>query len=318
MERYKKTCWAFGLTSNFTFAAASVMMDIKKYCLNFIDEVVIFHDGISNRDKKLLSRILPTRFYEYSFPVEVSKLSDSARNYFTPMVFSKFEALRLLQEYERVIFSDYDILIQGDLSEIFKACPSGWRVVSATNPIRDMFYREIDGYDMNKESFHGSFHIVWDHLPNHQKMWEWCYFTLEKYADALWLPETAVFTLLWQEFNIDVEKSLNPLIYDCHPSQKHYIHNAKIIHAYGQPKFWNGWHFPQWEKNYKRWIWWGGQPYYERTITYKLQQKFFDVRNKIQRSISPTKRLIKNLILGLLGKGLGAWLVRLFKLKNSD
>ena len=60
MEKSKKNCWAFGLTSNFTFATASVMMDIKKYCADVIDEVVIFHDGISDGDKKLLSRILPT------------------------------------------------------------------------------------------------------------------------------------------------------------------------------------------------------------------------------------------------------------------
>ncbi|APB34217.1 putative glycosyltransferase family 8 protein [Gloeomargarita lithophora Alchichica-D10] len=298
MKKTKKNCWAFGFTANFTFATASVMMDIKKYCPDFVDEIVIFHNGINDKDKKLLNRILPTKFYEYNFPIKISKLSDSAQNYFTSMVFSKFEALKLLQEYERVIFSDYDILIQGDLSEMFKDCPSGWRVVWAKNKVRDMLYREIDDYDMDKESFHGAFHIVWDHLPDHQKMWEWCYFALEEYAEALWLPETGVFNLLWQEFNIDVERSLHPLVYDCHPSQTDHTKDAKIIHAYAQPKFWNGWDFPQWEQNYRKWAGWGGTPYYERTMKYKLQQKFFDARNKIQRSIGPMKKLIKNLVFG--------------------
>jgi hypothetical protein len=39
------------------------------------------------------------------------------------------------------------------------------------------------------------------------------------------------------------------------------LQNAKIIHAFGQPKFWNGIFNEQWNNNYKLWLKVGGTRY---------------------------------------------------------
>lgn len=104
------------------------MMDINKFSTNLTDEVV-FHDGISNKDQRLLNEIFPARFIEYDFPInDTSIFNQGTLNYFSKMVYSKFECFKLLNDYEKVLFLDYNQVIKSDISELLTDCCSGFKI----------------------------------------------------------------------------------------------------------------------------------------------------------------------------------------------
>lgn len=257
----KNNAVVFGLTANHVFAVASVMMDLKRLSPGLVDEVVIIHDGIKEQDQKLLNSILPSRFMLYDFPITDKKvLKAGAVQYFTKMVFTKYECLRLLDDYKNVMWQDYDIIISGDISELFQPCESGIKMMPGGLPVRGQLHEEITDYDMDAEGISGAVFVVHDNLKDYSRMYQFCYEKTEKYATKLYMPEQAIFDFMIQEFGL-VPVPIDGRVYCVHPLAKENVPQAKIIHAYGQPKFWNGIHNDQWEENYKQWLQMGGSKY---------------------------------------------------------
>jgi len=261
----------FTVSKNLTFSIACVMMDIKRLMPNLADEIVIIHDGIKAKDVELLSTILPTRFIEYKMPFDdISFIPDSILNYFTKMVFAKFECLKLLNEYKNVMLSDYDIVIQDNISELFDYCPAGIKFMRTEETlVRQQLHSEILEYDMNAKGISAGIFILQDHIGDYNAMYEFCYKSLEKYAQKLHLPEQAIFDFMIQEFHLEICK-IDHKVYSPHPTDKELAPNAKIIHAYGQPKFWNGLENEQWNKNYAQWLKMGGSRYKKKSIFEKV------------------------------------------------
>jgi lipopolysaccharide biosynthesis glycosyltransferase len=256
----KKNAVVFGLTSNHTFAVACVMMDLKKICPGLADEIVIIHDGIKPEQQQLLNSILPSRFIDYEFPVkDTSIFNQGTLKYFSKMVFTKFECFRLLNEYKNVLWLDYDIVIQKDISELFAPCKSGIKMMLSGKKVSTQLHEEIADYDMNAECVGTGTFVLQDNLENYQEMYSFCYDAVKRYAKKLYLPEQAIFDFVIQKFNLKIVP-MAPEIYAPHPSEIEKQEQAKIIHAYGQPKFWNGLKNEQWGKNYKEWLKMGGYP----------------------------------------------------------
>ena len=65
--------------------------------------------------------------------------------------------------------------------------------------------------------------------------------------------------------------------YACYPTKSQ--GTEKIIHAAGQPKFWNGIYDKDWDENYTAWIKMGGTPYYEWKK--KLKRKLLFIYTRI-------------------------------------
>lgn len=255
-----------------TFAVGCVLFDLARYCTKLVSEIVILSDKeLLDNDKALLNRIYPCRFLVYQSPYrDLSVFSEYVTKYFSPMVLGRFEAFRLLDEYSCIINLDYDILITGDISEL-KTFPSSG-VATCKNPpkVRNCFKNEILGYDMEAKSGINNPWIFWDHLPNYKEIYSRCYDLSQKFARELYLPETGIISLAFQEFKIKPDIIFDEDIYNCHPSKINNMERAKIIHCYGQPKFWNGHHNEQWEENYSKWVELGGSPYYARTLKGKM------------------------------------------------
>lgn len=91
-------------------------------------------------------------------------------------------------------------------------------------------------------------------------MYDFCYEALIKYHEKIYLPEQAIFDLMLQEFDIKI-CPIDEEVYSPHPTDKKLAPSAKIIHAYGQPKFWNGLNDERWDRNYKDWVRLGGSRY---------------------------------------------------------
>lgn len=274
----KNRAIVFAVSKNLTFSIACVMMDIKRLSPNLADEIVVIHDGISKKDQVLLALILPTRFIEYEMPFEdISFIPDSILNYFTKMVFAKFECLKLLDDYHNVMLSDYDIVIQKNIAELFEYCDSGIKMMPGGLKVRGQLHNAVEEYDMEKEGICACFFIFQDHIGDYIKMYDFCYQSLKKYADVISLPEQAIFDFMLQEFNLKI-CPIDSKIYSPHPTDKELAKDAKIIHAYGQPKFWNGLGNEQWNKNYKAWLEMGGSKYKSKNI---IEKTFLRIKNKV-------------------------------------
>jgi lipopolysaccharide biosynthesis glycosyltransferase len=275
----KERAIVFGLTSNYAFAVACVMLDIKRLCPAIADEIVIIHDGISESDKRLLAGILPTRFIDYEFPITSKKVFYSkAIQHFTKMVFTKFECLHLLNEYKAVMWLDYDIVLQDDISELFAPVACGIKMMPGGMKVRDQIISEVSGYDLECEGVVASTFIFFDNLPNYNNLHGYCYEQLKKHAEILYMPEQAIFDFMIQDFNLR-PISINPRLYTPHPSSSDAI-NAKIIHAFGQPKFWNGLSNDRWDLNYQSWVMQGGTRYKPKG---KINRLLTKLKNRFQR-----------------------------------
>lgn len=283
----KNNAVVFGLTSDQVFAVACVMMDLRCLSPGLVDEVVIIHDGINRKDQKILESILPTRFILYDFPIKSARvLNASSVRQFTKMVFTKFECLRLLDDYRNVMWLDYDIVVQGNLSELFSYCDVGIKFMPGDNSVRGQLHVPVSEYDMDAVGVGAGLFVFQDQLKNYMQMHQFCYEELDKYAEILYMPEQAIFDFMIQYFDLK-PVMIDSRVYSPHPTDQALAPSAKIIHAYGQPKFWNGLHNEQWERNYQAWIACGGSKYKGKSFVDKVASKYksavLRLRCKIER-----------------------------------
>ena len=113
MTNKKELAIVFGITKNLTFALANVILGLKKHSPSFADEIIIYHDGITEKDQQLLDSILSCRFLEYEFPIkDKSDFDPFFFDQFSSMAYSRFECFKHLKDFKKVLWLDVDILIQ--------------------------------------------------------------------------------------------------------------------------------------------------------------------------------------------------------------
>jgi len=277
----KKNAVVFTISSDLVFAVANLLFDIKRLSPNIADEVVILHDGgLEKKDLLLLNSILPTREIKYIIPVDdLSIFNQDTLKYFTIMAYAKYECLRLLNEYKNVIYLDPDMVIKKDISPLLETCQSGIKMMPSRQKVIEQLHEKVDEYDMNKEGICGCIFVFQDH-SDYMKYYNFCIFSLNKYAGKLKLAEQAIFDFMIQKFDIKI-CPIDVKIYSPHPTDKDLAPHAKIIHAYGQPKFWNGLENEQWNKNYKKWIEMGGSRYKKKSIILKAKNKLSNIFKRL-------------------------------------
>jgi len=271
----KKNCIVLGGTANHAFAVACVLMDLKKYCSDWLEQVVYFHDGLDEEQQKLLNKIFPTKCVQYEFPIsDISVFwGNPAFAYFSRMVFCKYECFKLLDDYSCVIWLDYDIVIKQDLRELVDYCESGIKFSGRQGKVESQFFMPIDEYDMKYPvSVSGCIFALQEHLGDYLAMRDYCYEFIKKYGKILKNGEQGAFDCLIQKSQLNVH-ILDPKAFSLHPNNPEGHSAAKIIHAYGQPKFWNGLENEQWNSNYETWINMGGQRKSE-TISFYEERDF--------------------------------------------
>ena len=280
----KNNAVVFGLTADHIFAVACVMMDLKRLSPRMVDEVVILHNGINEKDMYVLRSILPTRFILYDLAFSSKVLNASAVQHFTKMVFTKFECLKLLDEYKNVMWLDYDMVIQRDISELFSPSTSGIKMMPGGLPVRGQLLEAVSKYDMDAEGICACVFVFQEALSNYKELYSFCYEKLEEYAEILYMPEQAIFDFMLQEFGLK-PYPIDGHLYSPHPTDFQYAPQARIIHSYGQPKFWNGLHNEQWANNYNAWLKLGGSKYRHPGIVHKLKRKVKNIGRRLNTMI---------------------------------
>lgn len=250
-----------GGTKSDVAAMGVFAINIRKTNAELFDEIVIFHNGIGKKDQKIINDIFPTRFVEYRCPY--SSKNDEIAYYFSYMVFCKYECFRLLKDYDLVVWSDYDVLIQGSLEDICIQNNADLNLMSTDYTMRCMFHENIESqdlltYNLEDDGICTPLFAIFNSLTNYEEICKWCYEKTIEWDKDLFLPEQGVFGLAVQNFRISNRRI---------PSRKYitYPENAVgdeiILHAAGQPKFWNGRKNEKWDMMYADWLKLGGSKY---------------------------------------------------------
>lgn len=246
-----------GGTSKDSDAMAVLAMNVADKCPGVFDEIVIFHDGIYKDEQQKFQKIMPIRFIRYEFPIPKRKFwGNKSIKYFSTMVFCKYECFRLLDEYDEVVWSDYDVVIKSDISEILNLAKDYAFICDTQTKLKDMFFKGIErkmkeNVDLGSDSICTPIFVLKrSQKVDHKEIYRECYSLTEKYAKYLYLPEQCIFTMIAQkvQFQFDI---LNHRCYFTHP--KNDGSDVKILHAYGQPKFWNGLNNELWNQYYSDW-----------------------------------------------------------------
>lgn len=255
----KKTAIVTGGTKNQFPAMAVLALNIVDICPNIADELVVFHDGISLKQQKKVQQIFPTRFILYESPFLKNKEFDGViTNYFSLMVFCKYECWNLLSEYRTVLWTDYDIVITHDISEIMLSSEYYAKFVPAPNIAKKIYpsiYNNeiINTFDIHATGISCPIFYLSDAFPNFTNFYKNCLTMTNILTKSLYLPEEAVISILFLQNNIFYEK-LSESTYVTEARKNKITKETKILHSVGQPKFWNGLYNEQWEKYYNKWI----------------------------------------------------------------
>lgn len=280
-----KTAIVTGGTHKDVSAMGVLALNMKEIIPNLADELIIFHDGISKKDRQIIADIFPTKFYTYRFDIGwLDKRRNRSIRYFSPMVFCKYECFRLLAEYDRVIWTDYDIVILKDLSELLVSS-KGMQIVEADTPLNQMFlqkYREmqIPNYDMNQNGLATPLFVLNKSIGDYTRYYHWCRQATLKYVSYIDLPEQCIISMLVQKFHIEYDK-LSGSKYVASPRERY--EGASIIHAAGRPKFWEGLKNDQWDCYYRNWLELGGSQYKKplKEILIAYKEKIFSMLEKV-------------------------------------
>lgn len=253
-----------GGTTSDVAAMAVLAMCIKDTNPNLADELILFHCGIKKRDQRLIQDIFPTRFIRYKYRIGIAdRWKNHSLGYFSGMLFCKFECFKLLNEYDTVIWTDYDILIKKDISELLENPQMGLRIASGADSLRSMFLNTISeelvqNYDLEAEGVSTPLFVLNRSIGDFNTYYKWCYEMSHRYAQFIYLPEQCIISMLLQEYGLMYEK-LSLEKYVRHPNDDD--DDASILHAYCQPKFWNGLKNEKWDKYYLQWLTIGGTKY---------------------------------------------------------
>lgn len=241
-------------------AMATLVMNIMDVMPELNADIIIFHDGISKEDRHQLTAIYPVRFIKYKAPIHFWQMYTNPNiRYFSSVIFCKYETLRMLGEYESVMWTDYDVIIKEDISNLFESCRGATFVTNGTAKLKDMFYEKSlsrlqqkfgNEFELDKDAVTTPLFIFSRDIGDYNQYYRWCNKVTQKYCRYLSLPEQATFSMMLQKFDVSYDELSNE-IYALHP--KYDKETAKIVHAYGQPKFWNGYNDERWNMYNKKW-----------------------------------------------------------------
>lgn len=138
-EKKNDNCIFFAISNDYSFAVANVIMSLYKNSRNVIEncDVIIFHDGLSDENRNLLS-LLHARiiFVLISFPgVYCDILNHKTTLKWGAYVICTLYGFDLIKYYDKVLHLDADVFVNGDIKGIFDTeAAISWRRIIAADP----------------------------------------------------------------------------------------------------------------------------------------------------------------------------------------
>ncbi|WP_167012999.1 glycosyltransferase [Candidatus Pantoea multigeneris] len=132
----KKNALMFVINESMVFALGATLLNLKDKNPNFLYDVVVMHDGLSQEAIHDLSSVNESiKFFKYTlgdFIAEHDVNGDSTffKNFikrYSFLSFVKYKIFEMLDYYKAILFLDVDILILKDISAIFQHQGVSWR-----------------------------------------------------------------------------------------------------------------------------------------------------------------------------------------------
>lgn len=265
-----------GITANYDFALAALLIGLRRHNPDLMVDVVVFHDGLTAAQQQQLAQLgLPLHFRPFGAKDLAARLPmpghgpaarrlDALLARFSPLVLAKLDLPDLLDSYDRVVWMDVDMLVQGPLPDLFRfdalawrGLPGGWQARRA--PLlaaADDLWRDrttpfpnagLIGIARGTGLRSCDLYAIADRLLRTVKF------------DAL---DEAVWFLAAASRHIPVQQW--PPGYN-HPCGRDGSDSAPLVHAIGPAKFWNTAvlrdAFAAWSAHQDAWMALGGQPW---------------------------------------------------------
>lgn len=311
---------ALGITGDWAFAAATVLAALARHSpalLRGADVLLYAATTLPAHDHTLLealgAHILPP-------PDAVAGMSHSltpdAVRVFSPMCVAKFHCFTLLERYDKVLWLDTDTLIQGDIAPLFtRPLPAGTAGLALAR--EDPAFADPPGVQPASINIHTPIAALDGNAPNRNsgvilfdrsglddpaQYAEWCVDFVCRHGSRLRYPDQAAFNALlhtWQRQGRAVAELGQE--WNTHPRNPRATF-APIVHAFGAYKLWNDGLtavcFPEWQRDYARWLAAGGTPYRGRVDNaayleggaFALLQGLHDTIGKAEAAIHELQR----------------------------
>lgn len=254
-------------TTNQIFAVGNVLIGLKKHFSLPEEEydIILYIDkDMHKRDEKALKKIYKNIIinkYNKVFSYEYNE--SNAIKYFTTMAHARYEAFELLENYNKVLYLDTDVLIQKDIIEILNMNEydmyAAFEKTSIKSNLENKNFNTISNeqlkYNIERKVFNSGVLLFNKKIAEYKNaIKEWCYNKSEEWKAA----DQVVLNLMVQEFNInigDFTNKYNRYVFDN-------LDDAIIVHSCAwNLKFWDGINNKNWEENNKEWISLGGLKY---------------------------------------------------------
>lgn len=283
-----KVAIVIGITNDWIFAAATLLFGLKENILEINPDIIIIQDGLNNAEKDLLNKIIPCKFIEFDNIVPENIRNSRG----THMKFSRLLCFDLLNEYDKVIWLDTDMLILKPIKRLIQYGNTGLAMMPHRNTLRQIYPKQCEIWESDPEFKKYNFDvfvnntglmIFSDSLINPKELKNWCFEKMVSWSQVNTSIQP-ITTLMLQEFNLQVEEI--PNMYNC-PLNEESI-DTVILHAWGNKKFWNDQMHPIWIHYYLKWLLMGGEG--PLSLNNLITNKFIEIVGKI-------KGLIKYIIL---------------------
>ncbi len=234
--------------------------------------------------------------------IGISKKASNYIKYFSEGILAKFEVFRLAEKYDRVIWMDCDQICIRELIFVLdenigydflitagEADSNGWGNFIKEPKILKQLLLKNSHTSFEKKGLVGNFYVVQVKGKVAYDRGRELFALLES---DLYGGEQGVLYILIQEFFSKNVQFLNRNFFTPHPvdwpidrifsvcpSERPYL-----IHAFAQPKFWNGYYHPLWDNWYREWLGLGGSEFVSGGHNTDLLKKIW----------SKFRRLLKN------------------------
>lgn len=260
----KKLAASFSITADYAFAAFSVIQDCLRALPSVKDAVVFLEGELPPADLAALSRDMQIHIKPYDLPdIIFESYTQPSKGRFPKILFSRFENIALLSDYDQVIAFDVDQVLTKSLSDLLEI-EAPIVCVRGGDTMKPNFHAIPIGYDASQPAANANI-MIFNREPlklvaDLHELTDWCYSALLRHGSQLYLPEQAVFNLASQRFSFPLHYLSGD--YSLHPNaDPKLVAEAPVLHAYAQPKFWNGLENSQFNENYQRWLSYGGSPH---------------------------------------------------------
>lgn len=254
-EQLKPTCntaIVIGFTRAWTAPAAVVLQALNEVETQPFDAILMVQD-VPQDQRDLLNTIRPCQFIDYD--VELKDPERFAR--VSSMAFSRYECWAMLEQYERVLWIDADTLPVGEILSCFDHIQdTGLGLIPHTGtPISVSFANPVPGFDMQRECFNSGYIALTRAVGDYRAMRDWLYDATTQWSDDV-NSDQAVVNLMFQA--LDTPPTVLPGKYNCSPERP--VDDVRVLHPWGNHKFWDGLSDPRWDDYHQRWIDLGGEP----------------------------------------------------------